>query len=88
MVTDKGKAQNTNLTDYRMPTTSDVVPVQMEIVEIPSRTGPFGDKGIGELPIIPVAPAIANAIYDATGTRLTRLPMTAERVYLAIQKIR
>ncbi|MBI4289801.1 MAG: molybdopterin-dependent oxidoreductase [Chloroflexi bacterium] len=85
VITDKGRSLNPNLSDYRLPTTSDVMPVQMEIVEIPSRTGPFGAKGIGEPPIIPVAPAIANAIYDATGVRLTQLPMTAERVYMGMK---
>ncbi|MDP2728096.1 MAG: molybdopterin-dependent oxidoreductase, partial [Dehalococcoidia bacterium] len=88
VVIDKGRTLNPNLSDYRMPTTSDVVPVQMETVEIPSRTGPFGAKGIGEPPIIPVAPAIANAIYDATGVRLTQLPMTGEKVFLGMRKKR
>jgi len=85
---DKGRSLNPNLSDYRMPTTSDVVPVLMEMVEIPSRTGPFGAKGIGEPPIIPVAPAIANAIYDAVGVRLTQLPMTAERMFLGVKEKR
>jgi CO/xanthine dehydrogenase Mo-binding subunit len=55
-------------------------------VEIPHREGPFGAKGIGETAMCPSAPAIANAIYHATGTRLFRLPMTPERILQAIKK--
>jgi CO/xanthine dehydrogenase Mo-binding subunit len=55
-------------------------------VEIPHREGPFGAKGIGETAMCPSAPAIANAIYRATGARLTRLPMTPERILQAIKK--
>ena len=53
-------------------------------VEVPDRNGAFGDKGIGESALIPVAPAIANAIYDAVGVRITDLPIKAEKIFLAL----
>jgi xanthine dehydrogenase molybdenum-binding subunit len=53
-------------------------------VETPDRNGPFGAKGIGESALIPVAPAIANAIYDAVGVRIKDLPINAEKIYLVL----
>jgi xanthine dehydrogenase molybdenum-binding subunit len=55
-------------------------------VETPDRNGPFGAKGIGESALIPVAPAIANAIYDAVGVRIKDLPIKAEKIYLALEQ--
>ena len=52
---------------------------------MPDRNGPFGAKGIGESALIPVAPAIANAIYDAVGVRIKDLPIKAEKIYLALE---
>ena len=60
----------------------EIVPI---IVEVPDPTGPFGAKGLGEVPTLPTAPAIANAVADATGARVTTLPLTAERVLAAIK---
>jgi len=57
-------------------------------VENPDRNGPFGAKGIGESAVIPVAPAIANAIYDAVGVRIKDLPIKAEKIYLALEAAR
>ena len=54
-------------------------------VEIPHREGPFGAKGVGETAMCPTAPAIANAIYNATGARLFHLPMTPERILKALK---
>jgi CO/xanthine dehydrogenase Mo-binding subunit len=54
-------------------------------IEIPHKNGPFGAKGIGESALIPVAPAIANAIYDAVGVRIKDLPIKAEKIYLALE---
>jgi xanthine dehydrogenase molybdenum-binding subunit len=53
-------------------------------IEIPDRNGPFGAKGIGESSLIPVAPAIANAVFDAVGVRIKDLPIKAEKIYLAL----
>ncbi|MCI0577567.1 MAG: xanthine dehydrogenase family protein molybdopterin-binding subunit [Chloroflexi bacterium] len=57
--------------------------IEMVIVEVPAEHGPFGARGVGEPPIIPTAAAVANAVADATGRRLTDLPMTPERVLAA-----
>jgi CO/xanthine dehydrogenase Mo-binding subunit len=54
-------------------------------VEIPHCEGPFGAKGVGETAMCPTAPAIANAIYNATGARLHHLPMTPERILKALK---
>jgi len=55
------------------------------LVEVPSELGPFGAKGVGEPPVVPVAAAIANAIKDAVGVRMTQIPMTPERVFAALR---
>jgi CO/xanthine dehydrogenase Mo-binding subunit len=57
-------------------------------IEIPHKNGPFGAKGIGESALIPVAPAIANAIYDAVGVRIKDLPIKAEKIYLGLEQIK
>jgi nicotinate dehydrogenase large molybdopterin subunit len=82
---DKGYILNPSLTDYLIPTTKDVPPIALDLVEEPNLHGPFGAKGIGEPPVNPVAAAIANAVYDAIGVRITELPMTPERVLQAIK---
>jgi CO/xanthine dehydrogenase Mo-binding subunit/aerobic-type carbon monoxide dehydrogenase small subunit (CoxS/CutS family) len=69
---------------YRIPTTHDVPEIEIIFVERPDPRGPFGGKGLGECALIPSAPAICNAIADATGVRLTRLPATPERVREAL----
>ncbi|MBI2494725.1 MAG: molybdopterin-dependent oxidoreductase, partial [Candidatus Rokubacteria bacterium] len=73
---------------YRIPTTHDVPEVEVIFVEHPDPKGPFGAKGLGECALIPTAPAIVNAIADATGVRLTRLPATRERVLHALAEAR
>ena len=50
------------------------------IMEVPEASGPYGAKGIGEITLVPTAPAIANAVYDAVGVRVTKLPITPERI--------
>jgi CO/xanthine dehydrogenase Mo-binding subunit len=75
-----GKVRNANLTDYKMPTCVDAPRIRSIIVECPSDNGPFGAKGVGEPPVIQPPATIANAIASASGSRVTRLPMTAERV--------
>jgi CO/xanthine dehydrogenase Mo-binding subunit len=76
----EGKLENPSLLDYRVPTLGEAPPVTVIPVEGFRGAGPFGAKGMGEPPIIPVPAAVANAFADATGTRLTELPFTAERV--------
>jgi CO/xanthine dehydrogenase Mo-binding subunit len=73
-----------NLHDYLIPTAGDMPPVESILIEDPSPIGPFGAKGIGEQAVIPTAPAILNAIKDAIGVRIRRLPATPDRVRAAI----
>ena len=86
LILDHGLPRNANFTDYRIATAVDA-PLETEniIVEVPQDDGPFGARGIGEHPMVPTAPAIANAIFDATGVRLDTLPITSERVWAALQ---
>jgi CO/xanthine dehydrogenase Mo-binding subunit len=83
---DNGQLINPNLVDYVLPSLGDM-PAEIDAicVETPDRNGPFGAKGIGESALIPVAPAIANAIYDAVGVRIKDLPIKAEKIYLAME---
>lgn len=74
-----------NLHDYLIPTIGDVPPIDTILVEVPDPEGPFGAKGLGEHVLIPTAPAILNAIRDATGVLVTRLPATPSRVLEAIR---
>ena len=73
-----------NLHDYLIPSAGDMPPVESILIEDPSSAGPYGAKGIGEHSMIPTAPAIFNAIYDATGVRVRRAPATPDRVRAAI----
>ncbi len=86
IIRQQGKVLNGNFTDYRMPTISDVPPISTSFVEVPDPFGPFGAKSLGELTLAGAAPAIANAIYDATGVRLKELPFTPEKVLMALRK--
>ncbi|MCY4019796.1 MAG: xanthine dehydrogenase family protein molybdopterin-binding subunit [Chloroflexi bacterium] len=72
--------------DYAMPDAMQASPIQTQIVEVPSESGPFGARGVGEPPVIPTVAAIANAVADATGVRLTQTPMTAPRVLEALEQ--
>ncbi|HWH76312.1 MAG TPA: molybdopterin cofactor-binding domain-containing protein, partial [Candidatus Binatus sp.] len=86
---DNGQLINPNLVDYVLPSLGDMPPViDCIAVEVPDRNGPFGAKGIGESALIPVAPAIANAIYDAVGVRIKDLPIKAEKIFLALEQIK
>jgi aldehyde oxidoreductase len=74
-----------NLHDYLIPTIGDVPPVESILIEDSSPVGPFGAKGIGEQALIPTAPAILNALYDAAGVRIYKLPATPDKVRAAIR---
>ena len=75
-----------NLHDYIIPTSKDVPDIKSIVLESGSGKGPFGAKGIGEPAISAAAPAAANAIKDAIGVRITHLPITAERIFMALQE--
>jgi CO/xanthine dehydrogenase Mo-binding subunit len=77
-----GKGEN--LHDYLIPTAGDMPPVETILIEKPSSVGPFGAKGIGEQAVIPTAPAILNAIHDAIGVRIRKVPATPDRIRAAI----
>jgi CO/xanthine dehydrogenase Mo-binding subunit len=87
MLFEDGQFLNPNLVDYRVPTFEDL-PGEFEtvLIEFGDGPGPYGSKGVGEGGIVCVAPAIANAIFNATGVRLRELPLTPERVWRAIEK--
>jgi CO/xanthine dehydrogenase Mo-binding subunit len=82
---EKGGILNPNLTEYKIPTALDMPNVKSIIVESNEPNGPFGAKEVGEGAILPTIPAILNAVYDATGILINELPLTPERVYLAIK---
>lgn len=83
---DGGQIVNANLADYRVPLAADMPPVWHSIVvEDGLGPGPYGAKGAGETPVVMVAPAVASALEDATGVRITDLPLTPERVWRALR---
>ena len=81
---DRGVMQNAQLTNYIIPTTLDTPNMNVTIVEKPYSKGPFGAKGVGELPMDVPAPAVAAAIHDATGLFMTELPILPERICKAL----
>lgn len=83
---DKGVMLNPGFLDYRIPVASDVPFISTEIIEVPNPDHPYGVRGIGEVPIIPPLPAIANAIYDAVGIRLRDHPMSPPKVLKALRE--
>lgn len=87
LVLDQGQLINGTLLDYQLPSVKDL-PDELTpiIVESAHDTGPYGAKGVGETGILAVAPAIANAIRDAVGIRLTTLPMTPESIVTALEE--
>ena len=80
----KGHMMNSNLLDYRMPTSLDIPMIDTVIVEVPNPRHPYGVRGVGEVSIIMPPAAIANAIYQAVGIRLNNLPMNPETVMKGI----
>lgn len=77
---DKGRLLNASLLDYRMPTALDLPMIDTVLVEVANPGHPYGVRGVGEVPIVPPAAAVANAIYRATGVRMTELPMSPARI--------
>jgi len=75
-----GHMKNPNFRDYKMPTSLDVPEIENVLVKTYEPTGPYGAKSAGEIGMVPPAPAIANAIYDAVGKRFRKLPITPEKI--------
>jgi 4-hydroxybenzoyl-CoA reductase alpha subunit len=82
----EGNVVNADLAEYKMVTALDMPPAEAIIVETDEPNGPFGAKEVGEGAIMPVIPAILNAVYDATGVRFNELPLTPQRVYEALHQ--
>jgi len=80
-----GKVANATLGEYRIPTALDMPNVKTIIVESDEPNGPFGAKEVGEGAIMPTIPAILNAVYDAVGVRINELPITSERIFMALK---
>jgi CO/xanthine dehydrogenase Mo-binding subunit len=83
---DGGQLLTGTFMDYTLPKASQAPLVQTRMIEDPSEHGPFGARGVAETPIVLPAAAIANAIFDATGIRLTELPMTPEKIWRKLHK--
>jgi CO/xanthine dehydrogenase Mo-binding subunit len=86
LVYENGQPLNANLVDYRVPRFTDL-PRHFDSVLIENRDGPgpYGAKGMGESGIVSVAPAVGNALFNATGVRIRALPLTPERVWRALR---
>lgn len=83
-----GRSLNANFVDYKMPLAMDMPPIKTVIIEnAPDPGGPFGAKGVGEDPIVAIGPAIANAVYDATGVRFRHYPIKPEQVLAALAQL-
>jgi len=76
---------NPSLLDYKSLTMHDMPEVLVEIVENPDPNGPFGAKEAGQGPLLPIMPAIANAVYDAVGVRIDELPITPDKILKALK---
>ena len=81
---DKGEMVNSSFLDYRMPTSLDVPMIDTVIVEVANPGHPYGVRGVGEVPIVPPLPAMANAVYNAIGVRMRDLPMSPGKVLEAL----
>jgi len=77
---------NPTFMDYGFPTALECPPVVSIIVEKHNQEGPFGAKGVGELPIVGIGAALANAVYDAVGIRIKTSPITPEKVLRALEE--
>lgn len=86
LIYQNGYLKNGNFLDYKILTVRDAVPVETVIIETDEKEGPYGAKGIGEPGLVPSAPAIANAIYDAIGVRIKDLPITPEKILKALKE--
>jgi CO/xanthine dehydrogenase Mo-binding subunit len=90
LILKNGVVANPNFIDYKIPTTLEMPPndnVKAIIDPVPHPEGPYGAKGLGEGVMVPIAPAIANAVYNAVGVRIKDLPISAEKVMKQLKEI-
>ncbi len=86
LLSEEGHISTLSMGDVKTPNIQDIPELVTVLVDSPGGNGPFGAKTIGEQPLPPVAPAIANAVFDAVGVRIQDLPITAEKVLAALNK--
>jgi CO/xanthine dehydrogenase Mo-binding subunit len=86
LLSEEGHISTLSMGDVKTPNIQDIPELVTVLVDSPGGNGPFGAKTIGEQPLPPVAPAIANAIFDAVGVRILDLPITSEKVLAALNK--
>jgi len=81
----RGHLDNPGFLDYRMPVASDLPRLECGIIEIPNPKHPQGVKGVGEVPLVPGMAAVANAVKNATGLRMTHLPISPPKMLVALE---
>jgi xanthine dehydrogenase molybdenum-binding subunit len=87
LVIDGGKVATANLGEYKIPNIRDIPPLTTAVLQaLPDGPGPYNSLSIGEAANVSVAAAVANAVHDAVGVRIKDLPITAEKVYAAINR--
>lgn len=86
LIHERGRPVNPTMLNYPLPRAADVCDIRPVLVEGGEEAGPYGAKSVGELPIYPVAAAVANAVYDAAGIRLRDLPFTPDKVIAALDE--
>ena len=88
LMVEGGRVMNPTFLDYKIPTSKEIPKMTVDMVETNDEDGPFGAKGIAESGLIPTAPAIANAVYNAIGVRFRKLPLSPERVLAGLREMR
>jgi putative selenate reductase molybdopterin-binding subunit len=88
LVCEEGQTLNPSFATYKIPTATEMPPIRSIWVETNDPRGPYGAKGLGEMGLVPTAPALANAVYNATGARVNRIPLSPERVLVAVDAAR
>lgn len=84
LILDDGKVMTSNFGDYKIPNIQDIPPLKTAVLEMPAGPGPYHSMSIGETSNVPVAAAIANAVDDAVGLRIKDLPITADKIFEAL----
>jgi len=85
LIVEDGQVTNVNLGDYKLPTMADIPVLATVLIETKHGPAPYDGKAIGELSNVALPAAIANAVYDAVGVRITELPITAEKIHAALR---